>query len=1825
MVDLGAIDEDVPFDAGAADALIAACTGAASEIEGQVGSRASYVSTAMKDFEGYFSGLFSDNAATAKGDAQELVARLHEVASGARRLKEEAAKEQQRRETARAWKKEQDDRNFIEKGWDSVFGDDSPPVGPPAAPVHVPVSPSVNTPRKTPAPGSGGGGGGGTSSARPSDLHSFAASSAALNHGLQPKSSSCRSAFSHFEATCHWGTLNAAGVFVGFDKWLAANDNDVRWAKVVGDAFARAGGEGAISTLADSAIAASLRAAGVDATRQDLDIAAPTAFGHPPTTGYAVDPVNTSTGNFVETESDLAFAGACGALELTRTYNSVNDRSGAFGRGWSSWTEAGLRFDDESAIFVMPDGREITFPRLGTGWDRAVGESLWLAAEEDTLVVSGNDGTRWRFSREGLLVERSTGPGTGVHLEWASTSVGVRLVRLSHERDRAIDLQWDDDRVVGLRGSDGREVSYSFDDAGRLVAATTPLGTREYRWNDAGIVSAVIDADGVIEVENLYDGQGRVTRQRTAHGRLVRFVYLPGRVTVVSDEDGSRSNTWIADERGRLVGVVDADEHRQSMAYDHHGNVVMVAERDGATTVNEYDDRGRLVRRVLPTGAELTWTWDEQDRVTGLTVADPGEDTVPGAHTSYGYEGDDRQPSLLVDAEGGRTQMTWERGLLTRVVDPTGVVVRFEHDAHGDLVATTDADGNTARLERDDCGRVVAAVTPSGHVTRFAYDETTGLLAERVDPDGATWRFEHTAAGRLAVTIDPLGARTEIEYGVDGEERRTIDPLGRAVTRHVDDLGNLASVELPDGTSWQYTHDAMSRLTAATSPDGATWTQGYDANGGLTSRTSPTGESMSVSADAATGTATLSEVGTPSDGAQGPMTAGVRIDRLGRLVSSRRPDGTTVLTRYDRCGRAVELVDAAGGVTVVRRDAAGRPVEVTRPGGGTVGYEYDACGRTAAVVDELGARTELRYDVDGRLVAQVLPTGEEATWAFDECGRIIRRRVPGVGTTTVTYDAAGRVAQSRDPQLGRRRFVYDAAGQLVEAVSGNAGVTRWEYDANGRAVTITDPEGGVTRREFDATNHLIAETDPLGRRTTAGYDAAGRQVWQVSADGKRTEWTYDSAGRPESVLVDGRVVASIERNIRGRSVRISDRTRSGRDSVHELRWDPRGLLVSRTRDGRGLSWEYDADGRRTGRVGPEGDRVSYERDAAGRLTAIAHPQLGRAAFTHDAAGRVVSAQAGGVAQTWTYSDGFVSTHETSDDSGVSRTLVDRDAAGRVVAVNRDGAHTAYSYDEACQLIEARTGGPDGMVALWRYDAAGRLVTEARDGTTRGLTYDAAGQLASSTELDGRVLTYTYDLQGRRTSISGDDGSTREFRWSPSGWLSGVLDRDAAGEQRQVTTAVDALGELSRLDDAEVFFDTADRHAASLAQLGDSAVVTAGAVTGVGEEWAAPGWRGVRSDGPDEWTAPTVGVGPAGELAFAGLEWLGARVYDPSTRGFLSVDPLDPLPGAGWAGNPYSYAGNDPLHASDPTGMRPATDADLKAWTDAHQGAIHAVGHWLENNWEYVAGGAMVIAGGVLIATGVGGPAGMMLISAGADTIIQKATTGNVNWGEVAISGAMGAWGGGGVAARLGAKTVLQRAVVGGMVSGAASGGVGSGYSYMTGPGPHTAGGFLQSTATGAGIGTITGGAGGAAAHGLSTVGGRLLSHVSPTPTAPGARFIAGADGITDTLAGGSPNAVTLGRYPAYVEASQADGSRIFNLGDAWEDMAARTDRFGGTGPGSEVSIRNMKFLDDAISRGDEIRLASDPTDPANAGSAFMDEIHHLQKEGYHIQGDRMVR
>src|SRR5699024_6133710 len=146
------------------------------------------------------------------------------------------------------------------------------PIPPPQPQLNWSAPTPPTTPRETPEPSTGGGGGGGTSSARPKDLHSFATNMNSSHESLSTNLSQLKTKHTTFVQGCHWGSLNCEGVLSGYTSWLSANHNDARWAKVVGDAFAAAGSEGAVSTLPNTAIHSALHSAGVRASRKDLTI-----------------------------------------------------------------------------------------------------------------------------------------------------------------------------------------------------------------------------------------------------------------------------------------------------------------------------------------------------------------------------------------------------------------------------------------------------------------------------------------------------------------------------------------------------------------------------------------------------------------------------------------------------------------------------------------------------------------------------------------------------------------------------------------------------------------------------------------------------------------------------------------------------------------------------------------------------------------------------------------------------------------------------------------------------------------------------------------------------------------------------------------------------------------------------------------------------------------------------------------------------------------------------------------------------------------------------------------------------------------------------------------------------------------------------------------------------------------------------------------------------------------------------------------------------------------------------------------------------------------
>jgi RHS repeat-associated protein len=574
--------------------------------------------------------------------------------------------------------------------------------------------------------------------------------------------------------------------------------------------------------------------------------------------------------------------------------------------------------------------------------------------------------------------------------------------------------------------------------------------------------------------------------------------------------------------------------------------------------------------------------------------------------------------------------------------------------------------------------------------------------------------------------------------------------------------------------------------------------------------------------------------------------------------------------------------------------------------------------------------------------------------------------------------------------------------------------------------------------------------------------------------------------------------------------------------------------------------------------------------------------------------------------------------------------------GRLL-IGPDG--TVYRYDDAGRLAEIAP--PDGAPTTFEYGDDGLLLVERGPGGGRRFTHDLAGRVNSITVDGVGATTIGYDDAGRRSTETGPDGTRTTYRWNALDQLTAIERTVPDGTTERVTIDVDALGRPQRINGRAVGYDPI---AGAPNLVGDVRIVNVGALS----------WR---SD-DESWGRTAPGM-PEG-LRIGGLTVLGARTYDHVTRQFLSPDPLATVPGTNGAASAYTYAWHDPVNHVDPSGLRPISIAEYDAIRQREeQGRLAQAWEAIkEDPWGSLAAVGVVAVGVGLCFTPFAAVGAGILIGAGVSAASGLAT-GTFDPRAVAVSGVIGGAAGGagaafsstsaslatGGAIGFGGDVAMQavsgqpinwnRALVSGGV-GMVTAGIGSSTSAYTNTMVRSA---AAGSATDAGADIVTQALtgdghidlGSVAFSALSGGGTSSVTHhlthanavsANSTHAATTARFIAGVDGISDSV--GTHNSISLGRYPAYIEDAQMSGSRVFNIGDEWASMAARTDRFGGTGSGSEIWIRNSRFLDDAVARHSVIRLASDPFAPENAGSFFLREVDHLASQGFVVSGDRMV-
>jgi YD repeat-containing protein len=244
------------------------------------------------------------------------------------------------------------------------------------------------------------------------------------------------------------------------------------------------------------------------------------------------DPVDTDTGDYSESRTDLSIPGRGPALAMTRTYSSLTAAAGVsstLGKGWTGSYGMNLSVDKEKGIVTITNdnGSRTTFESNPSGG--YVAPPMVLATltrnSEGIYTYTVREHTIYTFDSTGKLKSIADLNGNKTTLSYNATG---QLEKAVDGAGRSLSFSYNPSGLLSkVSDSSGRSVSYSYDEAGRLAEVVDVLGGHErYTYSEGDFLQTREDARDHVTVTNGYNTYGWVTSQKD--GLVTEYEYSKG-------------------------------------------------------------------------------------------------------------------------------------------------------------------------------------------------------------------------------------------------------------------------------------------------------------------------------------------------------------------------------------------------------------------------------------------------------------------------------------------------------------------------------------------------------------------------------------------------------------------------------------------------------------------------------------------------------------------------------------------------------------------------------------------------------------------------------------------------------------------------------------------------------------------------------------------------------------------------------------------------------------------------------------------------------------------------------------------------------------------------------------------------------------------------------------------------------------------------------------------------------------------------------------------------------------------------------------------------
>ena len=600
---------------------------------------------------------------------------------------------------------------------------------------------------------------------------------------------------------------------------------------------------------------------------------------------------------------------------------------------------------------------------------------------------------------------------------------------------------------------EGVKTATTYDSYGNALTSTiqenasAPLIRTETEYTANGnYVTKQKDARGN-EVTNTLDANGKVLSVTDPAGQSVGYTYdSSNRVTKVETvftQDGqsrtSKNEYTYENDRIKTVAHNTTDNNtsdvRYTFNYDQLGRKTSVTVSNGqsgaieqplSTNLYSADRKSRLEEVQYGNGGKVKYTYDDFDRVTGITH---DNDTTPKFTYEYDAKG---RAAVVKDTTDGST-------------------IRNNYDQTDRPTETEQRDGNynlkyRTLIEYDVKNRVKTfneATDAETHRTEYTYDKDN--RATEVKYNGSTGTkvdYTYDKLNRVTNRTVTNGAAYSTQFGyVQGAAAygtNAATPLVQSIIQGsganalnfsytYDSRGNITS-ETRNGVTTTYEYDALGQLIRVNDPNdttvgatGTTWIYAYDRGGNILSKTAYAYTTGEPDLDVITklfeyNDANWKDKLTKFDGNT------ITYDAIGNLLN----DGTWTYTW--QAGRQLKSMSKVeGGDTV------------------TMEFTYNHAGlRTKKVKKVNGIVAETtEYILNGKNVVELIHTDNtEGT-------------TPTVNKLHFYYDAQSRAALV-DFNGTKYSYVHNLQGDIIGILDTSGSlVVKYKYDACGKPIGST--------------------------------------------------------------------------------------------------------------------------------------------------------------------------------------------------------------------------------------------------------------------------------------------------------------------------------------------------------------------------------------------------------------------------------------------------------------------------------------------------------------------------------------------------------------------------------------------------------------------------------------------------------------------------------------------------------------------------------------------------------------------------------------------------